>query len=174
MEAQVHKGQYTPGEDDTAARFFYCAKTSKKDRNEGLELFEAKAIADKKGNGIRRVCSTCGVSMMESHLCECEVKDWQPPKKLNSHPTVKPTDLMRYLVRMVTPKDGTVLDPFMGSGSTGKGAMLEGIRFIGIEIDPDYMEIAETRIKFADTNDEDKATLEDFFCINIRKRDKNK
>lgn len=157
------QGAIYPGEDDTAARFFYCAKTSKKDRNEGLELFEAKAIADKKGNGIRRVCSTCGVSMMESHLCECEVKDWQPPKKLNSHPTVKPTDLMRYLVRMVTPKDGTVLDPFMGSGSTGKGAMLEGIRFIGIEIDPDYMEIAETRIKFADTNDEDKATLEDFF-----------
>lgn len=138
----------------SAARFFYCAKTSKKDRDEGLELFEAKAIADKKGNGIRRVCSTCGVSMMESHLCECDVKDWQPPKKLNNHPTVKPTDLMRYLVRMVTPKDGTILDPFMGSGSTGKGAMLEGFAFIGIELDPDYMEIAEARIKFADPNDE--------------------
>jgi len=142
------------GSEGSAARFFYCAKTSKKDRNEGLELFEAKAIADKKGNGIRRVCSTCGVSMMESHLCECEVKDWQPPKKLNNHPTVKPTDLMRYLVRMVTPKDGTVLDPFMGSGSTGKGAILEGFTFIGIELDSDYMEIAEARIKFADPNDE--------------------
>jgi DNA modification methylase len=61
---------------------------------------------------------------------------------------------MRYLVRMITPKGGTVLDPFMGSGSTGKGAMLENFKFIGIELDPDYMKIAEERIKFADPADE--------------------
>lgn len=64
----------------------------------------------------------------------------------NNHPTVKPTDLMRYLCRLVTPPGGVVLDPFMGSGSTGKGAMFEGFRFIGCELDPDYAAIARARI----------------------------
>jgi len=64
----------------------------------------------------------------------------------NSHPTVKPTDLMRYLCRLVTPPGGVVLDPFMGSGSTGKAALLEGFDFIGIERDPNYYEIAQQRI----------------------------
>lgn len=61
---------------------------------------------------------------------------------------------MRYLVRMVAPKGGIVLDPFMGSGSTGKAAVLEGFQFIGIELDPDYKDIAEARIKFADPTEE--------------------
>ena len=65
----------------------------------------------------------------------------------NIHPTVKPTDLMAYLVRLVTPKGGTVLDPFMGSGSTGKAAVREGMDFIGIEREDEYMEIAKTRIE---------------------------
>lgn len=64
----------------------------------------------------------------------------------NIHPTVKPTDLMRYLCRLVTPPGGVVLDPFMGSGSTGKAAMLEGFRFIGCEMSPEYMAIANARI----------------------------
>ena len=64
----------------------------------------------------------------------------------NKHPTVKPTELMRYLCRLVTPPGGVVLDPFMGSGSTGKAAMLEGFEFIGIELDPDYFAIVENRI----------------------------
>jgi site-specific DNA-methyltransferase (adenine-specific) len=64
----------------------------------------------------------------------------------NTHPTVKPTDLMRYLVRLVTPPGGVVLDPFMGSGSTGRGAMFEGFRFIGIERELAYCEIAAGRI----------------------------
>lgn len=85
--------------DKSAARFFYCAKASKKDRGEG-----------------------------------------------NTHPTVKPTDLMRYLCRLVTPPGGVVLDPFMGSGSTGVAAILEGFRFIGCELSPEYMAIAESRI----------------------------
>jgi DNA modification methylase len=66
----------------------------------------------------------------------------------NVHPTVKPTDLMRYLVRMVTPSGGLVLDPFTGSGSTGRAAMLEGMRFIGCELSPEYAEIARARIRF--------------------------
>jgi len=66
----------------------------------------------------------------------------------NVHPTVKPTDLMRYLVRMVTPPGGLVLDPFTGSGSTGRAAMLEGMRFIGCELSPEYADIARARIRF--------------------------
>jgi DNA modification methylase len=62
---------------------------------------------------------------------------------------VKPTDLMRYLCRLVTPPNGVILDPFMGSGSTGKAAMLEGFRFIGIELQPEYYDIAEKRISHA-------------------------
>ena len=89
-----------------AARFFYSAKASKDDRNEGLDEFE----------------------------------------EINYHPTVKPTDLMRYLVRMVTPPGGIVLDPFMGSGSTGKACMYEGFEFIGIDKSADYVTIAKTRI----------------------------
>ncbi len=67
----------------------------------------------------------------------------------NIHPTVKPTDLMQYLCRLVTPPGGTVLDPFMGSGSTGKAAQMEGFRFIGCERDPDYFAIAKARIETA-------------------------
>lgn len=67
----------------------------------------------------------------------------------NGHPTVKPTDLMRWLIRLVTPADGLVLDPFMGSGSTGKAAMLEGMRFVGIDLTADYIDIARARIDFA-------------------------
>lgn len=87
------------GDSGSAARFFYCAKASKQDRDAG-----------------------------------------------NKHPTVKPTALMRYLCKLVTPPGGTILDPFMGSGSTGKAAALEGFEFIGIEKEPEYAEIAERRI----------------------------
>jgi DNA modification methylase len=65
----------------------------------------------------------------------------------NTHPTVKPTDLMAYLCRLVTPPGGIVLDPFMGSGSTGKAAMLDGFRFIGIEREAEYLEIAKQRMQ---------------------------
>ena len=87
------------GDSGSAARFFYCAKASKKDREEG-----------------------------------------------NTHPTVKPTDLMAYLCRLVTPEGGTVLDPFMGSGSTGKAAIQNGFDFVGIEREQNYFAIAEKRL----------------------------
>lgn len=83
----------------SAARFFYCAKASKKDRDKG-----------------------------------------------NNHPTVKPTALMAYLCRLITPMGGTILDPYMGSGSTGKAAVREGFSFVGIELDQDYYEIAKARV----------------------------
>lgn len=100
-------------DDGSASRYFYCAKASRKDRDDGLEYLL---------------------------------------NKTNIHPTVKPTDLMQYLIRLVTPKGGLVLDPFMGSGSTGKATMYENnernanYSFIGIELNPEYCKIAEARI----------------------------
>ena len=130
----------------SAARFFYCAKASKKDRNAGLDDFAGKETGAK-GNGLARTCATCGASTLQG--CECADRTYVNPTRANHHPTVKPTDLMRYLVKLVTPPNGTVLDPFTGSGSTGKAAMLEGFNFIGCELDPDYIAIANARIEHA-------------------------
>jgi site-specific DNA-methyltransferase (adenine-specific) len=129
-----------------AARFFYCAKASKKDRNEGLDNFTGKEVGTK-GNGLARTCASCGASTLQG--CECPDRTYVNPTRANHHPTVKPTDLMRYLVKLVTPLNGTVLDPFMGSGSTGKAAVLERFSFIGIDQSADYLEIATARIKHA-------------------------
>jgi site-specific DNA-methyltransferase (adenine-specific) len=74
---------------------------------------------------------------------------FQATQRKNTHPTVKPTELMRYLCRLITPPGGTVLDPFNGSGSTGKAAVLEGFNYIGIELSPQYVAITEARIKAA-------------------------
>jgi DNA modification methylase len=110
----------------SASRYFYHAKASKADRDEGIV-----------------------------HLSETEgvgaLRDGDRPafNKGNPHPTVKPTQLMRYLVKLVTPQGGLVLDPFMGSGSTGKACMLEGMRFIGMELSEEYVKIAEARIEHA-------------------------
>jgi site-specific DNA-methyltransferase (adenine-specific) len=123
------------GDAGSAARFFYCPKASKRDRDEGLEDMERKASG--------MVSNTSG-----KHITRRD-EGYEVAPRANNHPTVKPTELMRYLCRLVTPPGGVVLDPFMGSGSTGKGAMLEGFRFIGIERDPDYFEIACRRIEAA-------------------------
>jgi DNA modification methylase len=131
---------FGPGEKDgkgSAARFFYCAKASKRDRNEGLEEFEEKQTTG--GGGLTEVGGAYG-----------SIK----AKAQNFHPTVKPTDLMAYLCRLVTPKGGTVLDPFMGSGSTGKAAMYEDFKFVGIEMTDEYLPIAKARIEFALSNQE--------------------
>ena len=111
----------------SAARFFYCAKTSRKDRNEGLLSSDAPAVAK------------------DATMRDCETAEWST-RNGNSHPTVKPTELMAYLLRLVTPPGGVALDPFMGSGSTGKAAMREGFQFIGCEIDEQYAAIARARI----------------------------
>lgn len=115
----------------SAARFFYCAKTSRADRNEGCNAITRKSLHWSSG--------------------ECNPGSFQSPgtdkTSQNNHPTVKPTDLMAYLLRLVTPPSGTALDPFMGSGSTGKAAMREGLEFIGCEIDEQYAAIARARIE---------------------------
>lgn len=123
------------GESGSAARFFYCTKASKRDRDEGLDGFKAQINS----NGDK--------------WSDVDRRDGKVPiSRKNIHPTVKPTDLMRYLCRLVTPLNGIVLDPFMGSGSTGKAAMLEGFQFVGIERDADYIEIAKARIEHAYNN----------------------
>lgn len=111
----------------SAARFFYCAKASRSDRNAGLASGSNPAV---------------GTS---ATMREREDADW-PARNGNHHPTVKPTDLMSYLCRLVTPPGGLVLDPFMGSGSTGKACMREGFRFLGIEREAEYLAIARARI----------------------------
>jgi site-specific DNA-methyltransferase (adenine-specific) len=129
-----------------ASRFFYVAKANKKDRNEGLDDLVAQESAGK-GNGLGRLCAICGASILKP--CECPDRTFVNPPKQNFHPTVKPTALMQYLVRLVTPEGGTVLDPFTGSGSTGKAAILEGKQFIGIELTEEYLPIIAGRLKHA-------------------------
>lgn len=121
----------------SAARFFYVPKASKRDKEEGLDGFEEKVGAKQFNEGMEGQIRSNGTVIKEA------------TKLRNPHPTVKPTELMKYLCRLVTQPGGIVLDPFMGSGSTGKAAMLEGFRFIGCELDEEYLAIAEARIKHA-------------------------
>ena len=117
-------------------RFFYCPKVSKKERNAGLEDFEDRPSQLNSG-GIGRKTS------VEKRL---ESNGENAPTTKNHHPTVKPIKLMEYLITLVTPKGGVVLEPFMGSGSTGIAAKNLGMSFIGIEREEEYFEIAKQRI----------------------------
>jgi DNA modification methylase len=148
MSGGVLKETPRTGHDDSggASRFFYVAKASKKDRNEGLENIEGKEISAK-GNGLARTCNTCGATTLDG--CDCPDRTFSNPVRQNFHPTVKPTALMQYLIRLVTPDNGVVLDPFAGSGSTGKAAILENKHFIGIELTPEYLPIIEGRLTHA-------------------------
>ena len=121
------------------ARYFYCPKTSKAEKNRGLEDLPIKKTSSMSG---RRDSHD-----MEGYSIDNDVTGRFVTEKQNVHPTVKPIKLMKYLCRLVTPKGGTVLDPFMGSGSTGIAAKDEGFDFIGIEREKEYFEIAEARIK---------------------------
>lgn len=117
----------------SAARFFYCAKASKKDRDYGMDGVAAKPFI--------QFQTANGTSGKASSLSAGRNTEYR-----NTHPTVKPLALMKWLVNLATWPGGTVLDPFMGSGSTGIAAILEGHRFVGIEQDPAYFEIACRRI----------------------------
>jgi site-specific DNA-methyltransferase (adenine-specific) len=120
-----------------ASRFFYVAKASKRERNAGLDGMPAK---DWKDQGFRDNDST--------HLSP-RAGAGRTSSNQNHHPTVKPIKLMEYLCKLITPPQGTILDPFMGSGSTGAAAKRLGFEFIGVELNPEYAEIAERRIKHA-------------------------
>ena len=139
---RTHKGIWSDNKDDdgdfmpaygdhgNASRYFYCAKTSKDERNFGLGRREAKQYSYDGRNKQVELPHQRNQSVAA-----------------NNHPTVKPVELMKYLVRLVTPKGGLVLDPFMGSGSTGMASREEDFRFIGIEKEEEYYEIAKARIK---------------------------
>lgn len=123
--------QFQAGEPDfgSAARFFYCSKANSKDRDEGLDDFDTKVAGGMKGRADGSMGSIT--------------------RRKNTHPTVKPTALMRYLCKLITRPGGTILDPFTGSGSTGKAAVLEGFEFVGFELSVEYADIANARIEAA-------------------------
>jgi DNA modification methylase len=123
------------GDSGGASRFFYVAKASKRDRNEGLEELEEQRHSD------RELTDGVGGDNPRNRTNQA---------KQNFHPTVKPTSLMEYLIKLITPPNGTVLDPFTGSGSTGKAAILQGFNFIGIEMTEEYLPIIEGRLKHAE------------------------
>jgi site-specific DNA-methyltransferase (adenine-specific) len=129
----------TYGDSGGASRFFYCPKVSKSERNEGLDSLQTKQTTGG-GGGI-------GDYKNDVNSASGKFGSEKAPSK-NNHPTVKPVDLMLYLIRLVTPKGGVTLDPFMGSGSSGKAAVRGGFDFIGIERETEYFEIAKSRIEY--------------------------
>jgi site-specific DNA-methyltransferase (adenine-specific) len=136
------------GDTGGASRFFYVAKASKRDRNEGLGELEDGRVGSFNGNVDETPGRKIGANPDKPNL----------PGK-NTHPTVKPTQLMRYLIKLVTPPRGTVLDPFTGSGSTGKAALLDGFQFVGIELTEEYLPIIEGRLRWATEQGDDDDTL---------------
>lgn len=125
------------GDIGSAARYFYCAKASTKDKDEGLGTNDSQKVNDGRKTPIDNTYQR-GETLHK-----------------NTHPTVKPCELMQYLIRLVAPKGATILDPFMGSGSTGKAVMFENrernadYKFIGIDLEKEYCVIAEMRIDYA-------------------------
>ena len=132
----------------SASRYFYCAKASKKDRDEGCQELEDTVNA----------CSNQAIAELkrgnDDFADETNSTFNKVYKGKNTHPTVKPTELMQYLVRLVSPNGATILDPFNGSGSTGKAVMYENkernknYKYIGIELTEEYLPIAKSRIEY--------------------------
>lgn len=141
------RGDFVPYNDEgSASRYFYCAKASSKDRDEGLDAFESKQMySEESGNQF-------GYGNANGDTFGDRIAN---VVRKNIHPTVKPTELMQYLVRLVCPKGATILDIFNGSGSTGKAVAFENrernanYKYIGIELDPEYCEISKARIDYA-------------------------
>lgn len=149
------------GDEGSAARYFYCAKASKRDRDEGLDCFDVKSTGELQGRKEGSAGSVMNPLRPDGHIRNNPLNPYAGAGgiKRNSHPTVKPTALMSYLIRLVTPKGGTILDPFNGSGSTGKAAMYEnkdhnaGYKYIGIELTPEYLPISKARIDYVEQAD---------------------
>ena len=159
----------TPYNDDSSAsRYFYCAKASKRDRDEGLDALPDKFYGQSGG-------AQAAIARGESYSKGSGFNTAKIRK--NTHPTVKPVSLMQYLIRLVTPKGGIVLDPFNGSGSTGKAAMYENndrnaeYTYIGIELTPEYLPISDARIQYAR---QDKTSIQDSFVSKDEKKFTNK
>lgn len=127
------------GDKGSAARFFYCAKVSPTERDEGMDRFIAVTASEMTG----------GRKEGSAGLNDPRAGAGRTGGAKNSHPTIKPVALMKYLCRLITPAGGVVLDPWMGSGSTGRAALEEEFSFIGIEKDPDYVTVASARLAFS-------------------------
>ncbi len=134
QNSRLYRATGIGANEGSAARFFYCAKASNSERNENLDEYEKQITDDGRNKKI------------DNPYLRGETK------RQNTHPTIKPIELMKYLCRLITPKNGIILDPFMGSGSTGIASKIENFDFIGIEIDEQYFKIAETRINNIQVN----------------------
>jgi DNA modification methylase len=132
QDKDEYRDDNTYGDKGGASRFFYVAKASKAERNKGLDGFDTKQTIGGGGTYNEEAGAKYGSIKAEGK---------------NFHPTVKPIKLMQYLVKMITPPNGIVLDPFCGSGTTGVACKLDGFQFVGLEQDPEYSKIADARIK---------------------------
>jgi len=137
---KYEKGDSGFGDKGGASRFFYVAKASQKERNKGLEDFDKKPLAF--SNQAKAELARGNTEFADETKMHNKVQF-----RANNHPTIKPIKLMQYLVRLVTPLNGVVLDPFMGSGTTGIACKLEGFDFVGMEQDENYHKIAQARIE---------------------------
>ena len=149
---------YHIADSGNASRFFksivYIPKASKSERNMGCEELEEKQmnVTETNARTWNDRCKTCGKKFVGSDdtICHCppelKITDKTVYTQTNNHPTVTPVALMEYLIKMVTPKGGIVLEPFMGSGTTGIACRKLNYGFIGIELEPDYITIAKARI----------------------------
>jgi site-specific DNA-methyltransferase (adenine-specific) len=138
------------GDSGGASRFFYCPKASRSERNAGCEGLDVSQAHNLSSNA----CARCGKRVKANgsgDKCECGLDrvTVQLPKPGNGHPTVKPIALMSWLIKLIASPGATVLDPFMGSGTTGVAAVQEGRDFIGIEREAEYLAIAEARVAHA-------------------------
>jgi DNA modification methylase len=148
----VPSNQY--GDSGNASRFFYCAKAGRRDRDDGL-------------GGEYKLC---GMMEDDNYAIKTGSGNLRETKRKNTHPTVKPTSLMQYLIRLVTPPNGTVLDPFNGSGSTGKACAYETIgKYIGIDLDEEYINISKARIEFAIGDSGNDITTDGGVVVNTKK-----
>lgn len=138
-----------------ASRFFYCPKVSKKERNAGMEvevgIFHQRPRREDGSIIYKETHPDEWKEAMDKlprkdKTSKAAAEEKLQGKKGNTHPTVKPIKLMEYLIKLVTPKGGITLDPFMGSGSTGVAAVINGFKFLGIEREQEYMDIAKQRI----------------------------
>lgn len=155
LTRNIHSGSH-PNDSGSYSRYFdldawaktlpflAVPKAAKGEKNAGLEA-HAEGKSAGKGNGLGRVCETCGASQLKPEDCACEVKSWVQKSEKNHHPTVKPLKLMSYLITLGSRPGDVVLDPFLGSGTTAIAAKQLGREYIGIEREAEYVEIAKAR-----------------------------
>lgn len=146
--------------------FFFVPKASRSEREFGCEGLAQNRVEGTEWPPRNYLCTQCGKRKQSQpgSRCECVSPTWEPieerPQRANDHPTAKPIALFRHIVRLLTPPGGTVLDPFLGSGTTGIACILEGFEWVGIEQDEHYVEIARARVKaWAEKAAEEKQQL---------------